>query len=145
MNKTHDLETANIELQKFAYIASHDLQEPLRKILTFASLLQKEYDDKLSEKAKLYMDKIVHSSVRMQQLVEDILQFSSLKNTDESFERTDLNSILQQVLIDMEVDIANSGATIKTGNLPHAEVIPSQIGQLFQNLLSNSIKFKKRK
>ena len=143
LNKTHDLETANIELQKFAYIASHDLQEPLRKILTFASLLQKEYDDKLSEKAKLYMDKIVHSSVRMQQLVEDILQFSSLKNTDEAFERTDLNSILQQVLIDMEVDIANSGATIKTGNLPHAEVIPSQIGQLFQNLLSNSIKFKK--
>jgi PAS domain S-box-containing protein len=143
LEKTHELETANIELQKFAYVASHDLQEPLRKILTFASLLEKESNDVLPEKSRVYIEKIVSSCTRMQNLVEDILTFSNLKNIEGGFERTDLNTIIKNVLADMEVVIEQSHAKITIDNLPVADVIPSQIGQLFQNLISNAIKFKK--
>jgi PAS domain S-box-containing protein len=143
LTKTNELETANMELQKFAYVASHDLQEPLRKTLTFASLLKKEAENQLNEKAKSYVEKIVHSSSRMQQLIDDILNFSSLKTRDEVFENKNLTEILQQVLVDMEVAIEKSNAQINYHSLPAAEVIPTQVGQLFQNLLSNSLKFKR--
>lgn len=143
LNKTNELETANMELQKFAYVASHDLQEPLRKILTFASLLEKESLEHLPEKSKGYVEKIVHSSSRMQNLIEDILNFSSLKTGEEAFEKISLASILNQVLADMEVLIAKTNAQIEVDDLPQLEVIPTQIGQLFQNILSNAIKFRK--
>ncbi|HZF64922.1 MAG TPA: ATP-binding protein, partial [Chitinophagaceae bacterium] len=143
LNKTSELEVANIELQKFAYVASHDLQEPLRKILTFSSLLQKESAESLNQKARVYIDKIVHSSSRMQQLIEDILNFSSLKTREEAFQVTNLNDILDQVLLDMEVVISQTNAQIVADVLPQAEVIPGQMGQLFQNLLSNAMKFRK--
>lgn len=143
LSKTNKLETANTELQKFAYVASHDLQEPLRKILTFASLLRKETEEQLNEKSKTYIEKIVHSSSRMQQLIEDILSFSSLKTREEAFEKKNLQEIIVQVLVDLEVTIEKTNAKIQYERLPEAEVIPSQMGQLFQNLLSNSLKFKK--
>ncbi len=143
LDKTKELETVNIELQKFAYIASHDLQEPLRKILTFASLLQKESGNLLSEKSKSYIDKMVNASSRMQKLIGDILSFSSLKKLEEAFQNISLMKVLDQVLIDLEVTIENNKAQIKVGQLPQAEIIPSQIGQLFQNLLSNAIKFRR--
>jgi light-regulated signal transduction histidine kinase (bacteriophytochrome) len=143
LDKTKELETANIELQKFAYIASHDLQEPLRKILTFASLLQRESGEDLPEKSKSYIDKMVSSSTRMQRLIEDILNFSRVKNSQEAFEKTSLNKVLEQVLVDLEVTIEDNNAKIKMDELPEVEVIPSQMGQLFQNLISNAIKFRK--
>ncbi|MBD0288176.1 MAG: PAS domain-containing protein, partial [Flavisolibacter sp.] len=143
LEKTHELENTNLELERFAYIASHDLQEPLRKILTFASLLEKESAPVLSEKSKMFVEKIVQSSTRMQKLIDDILQFSSLKAMEGDFMPVDLSAVLDQVRSDLEVAIEQNGARIQTGTLPVIEAIPSQMGQLFQNLISNAIKFRK--
>ncbi len=143
IERTHELETTNAELQKFAYVASHDLQEPLRKIMTFASLLEKDISEQGSESAKIYMNKIVQSSARMQHLISDILQFSSLQVTKKDYRSTDLNLVVKQVLSDIEVKIEATGALIESDPLPVVEAIPSQMGQLFQNLISNALKFKK--
>ncbi|HEX8314200.1 MAG TPA: ATP-binding protein [Flavisolibacter sp.] len=143
VERTHELENTNAELQKFAYVASHDLQEPLRKIMTFASLLEKEVAENISGPAKMYMNKIVQSSGRMQRLIDDILQFSSLSASKNDYQLTDLNLIVMQVLSDMEVKIENTGASIQVDKLPIIEAIASQMGQLFQNLVSNALKFRK--
>ena len=141
--RTQALESTNAELQRFAYVASHDLQEPLRKIMTFASLLDKDLAGDLNENARLYMQKIVQSSGRMQQLIGDILAFSSLRAGSEDYRATDLNVVVKQVLSDIEIRIQDTGAVIHAGELPVIDAIPSQMGQLFQNLLSNALKFRK--
>lgn len=140
--KTKELEASNIELQKFASVASHDLREPLRKIMTFATMLDKESKN-LSEKGVVYVEKIVSAAGRMQQLIEDILDFSRLSNKDISFEKVNLNQVIDQVLLDMEVNITVANAKIHVGRLPVIDGNASQLGQLFQNLISNSIKFAK--
>jgi PAS domain S-box-containing protein len=144
--KTSDLELMNEELQKFAYVASHDLQEPLRKIKTYISLLQgqgaSEIDD---EKRQLYRQKIVHAADRMQNLIEDILNFSRISTSGiDAFEKTDLNSVLKSVLIDMETVVGETNAKISTEPLPTIAANSTQIRQLFQNLFSNAIKFTKK-
>ena len=143
IERAHELENTNAELQKFAYVASHDLQEPLRKIMTFASLVEKEANEDLSEAGKLYINKIVASSARMQRLIDDILQFSSLSASKEDYEPVNLNVVLEQVLSDMEVKISSTNAVISIEKIPEIEAIPSQMGQLFQNLISNALKFRK--
>jgi PAS domain S-box-containing protein len=142
LRKTHELETMNDELQKFAYIASHDLQEPLRKIITFTSLLEKDLRPEVDNKGQVYIDKVVNASSRMQKLIDDILQFARLSGNSEPFETCDLNKLLEQVLSDMEVQITQTGAQIEVGKLPVIDCNPSQLGQVFQNLISNAIKFR---
>jgi PAS domain S-box-containing protein len=133
------LEKSNHELEQFAYIASHDLQEPLRKIQTFADMVKEHLDDKeLTEK---YFNKIYTSAKRMSTLINDVLNYSRLSKTGEQFEKTDLNKILKDVLSDFELLIEQKQAVITYSVLPTIKAIPLQIHQLFGNLISNSLKF----
>jgi signal transduction histidine kinase len=132
---------SNQELSHFAYIASHDLQEPLRKISVFTSLLETESKEVISEKGKMYMEKIIKSSLRMQQLIEDILQLSRLSTIPEQFNTVNLNNIIAQVVSDFEVKLTQSNASIHSDVLPVIEANAIEMGQLFQNLFSNSVKF----
>ncbi len=143
--KSSALESKNDELQKFAYVASHDLQEPLRKIRTFISRMQNPAEDYSPEKAHQYMEKIIGAAARMQKLIEDVLSFSRISSADSLFlfARTDLSVVVASVLTDMEVFIENSKAVIHVSQLPVIEANDTQMGQLFQNMIANSIKFKK--
>lgn len=139
-NNMH-LQETNRELDRFAYVASHDLQEPLRKISLFTDRLTTKLSSKLDSEVELYLQKIIKASQRMQQLVSDLLKFSRHQNDVLDFERTNLNVVLNDVLSDMEIDIQKKEAKIIASDLPTISAIPSQIRQLFQNLISNSLKF----
>jgi two-component system, chemotaxis family, CheB/CheR fusion protein len=137
-----ELEASNIELMQFASVASHDLKEPLRKIHMFANLINDKYLTGNTAAAD-YMQRIITSSARMTRLINDLLDFSRL-SVNSAFERTDLNLVMEEVLSDLEVAIREKEAVIKVGQLPQAEIIPGQIRQVFQNLVSNALKFSKK-
>ena len=136
-----ELERSNQELENFAYIASHDLREPLRKIQIFGDRLQAKYGHLLDKRGKDYIDRMQSSSARMQLFVEDLLAYSRLSTTTQNFQLTNLNHVLQDVLDDIRLQIHESEADIQYDELPNLEVNPTQIRHLFQNLLSNAIKF----
>ena len=131
------------ELDRFAYVASHDLQEPLRKILVFSDKIQTKYKSSIDEEMYRNLEKIVRASERMQSLINDLLRFSRQTTTNEDFTLLPLNELIQDVLTDMEFDIEKTSASVQVGNLPQIWAIPSQMRQLFQNLISNAIKFRK--
>ncbi len=137
------LERSNRELQDFAYVSSHDLQEPLRKIQAFGDRLRIKEGENLSEKGVDYLNRMLSAAVRMQRLIADLLQFSRLSTKAKQFEQVDLNLIVEEVLSDLEIIIENSGATIEVKPLPIIEAEPTQMRQLFQNLIANAIKFRK--
>lgn len=139
-DRTKELQSSNNELAQFAYVASHDLQEPLRKIITFIELVQRDLPS-LEGKSRGYLQKIEQSALRMSILIKDILNFSQLGKPGHAFEQTDLNESLNTIIGDLEVVIQQKGAKIQTENLPSLEAIPQQMNQLFYNLLSNSLKF----
>jgi PAS domain S-box-containing protein len=141
--KKAELERSNKELEQFAWLASHDLKEPLRKIQTFCDLLLNKPGAVASPYAS-YLTKIQHSAIRMNSLIEDLLSYSNATGDRERFVRTDLNAILQDVIIDLEVAIKAKGGSLNSDKLPVAEVLPFQIRQLFQNLVSNALKFSKQ-
>ena len=138
------LELSNHDLQQFASVASHDLQEPLRKIQIFSNFLKERFAPELPGDAAPYLEKIISSSNRMKMLIIDILNYSRLSYNDNHFELTDLNKLVMQLLEDYELVIKEKEATIKVGELPSLEVNPGQMRQVFQNILSNALKFAKK-
>jgi PAS domain S-box-containing protein len=134
------LEQSNASLEEFAYVASHDLKEPLRKISTFGDRLVATQSDNLSSDGKIYLQKIVDASQRMQTMISDLLSISMISNNT-SFETCSLQKILEETLQTLEYKIEQQNAIIKSDPLPEAKIIPAQFRQLFQNLLSNSLKF----
>lgn len=135
-----ELKNTNHELSQFAYIASHDLQEPVRKISVFIDMLENSLE-KNPDKAKIYIEKIASSARRMENLIKDVLQFSKLANTSSGFEKVDLNSVISDVLDNFELKIQQKNAVIKIDTLPVIEAVPVQMSQLFGNLISNALKY----
>ncbi len=134
------LEQSNASLEEFAYIASHDLKEPLRKISTFGDRLVTSEIDNLSEEGKSYLRKIVEASHRMQAMISDLLSISLISG-NKQFEIFSLQKILEETLQTLEYKIEQQDAVIRYDTLPEASIVPSQIRQLFQNLMANSLKF----
>lgn len=141
--KNLELEHLNKNLEQFATIASHDLQEPLRKIQTFTSLLKQRFNNELPDDAKELIDKIKGSSERMSLLIKDVLNFSRIVHSEDMFVKTDLNQILDNILKDFDLLIFEKNASIRKEHLPVVEAIPLQISQLFYNLVGNALKFSK--
>lgn len=139
--KTKELEQLNFELEKFNHIASHDLQEPLRKIALYGQLLLEQQQETLTGKAAQYLQRIVTASKRMRDMVSAIVTFSLVRRQEVVFAPTDLNEVLRHVQDDLELKIASTGAVINVSPLPVIDANALQLEQLFQNLVSNALKF----
>ncbi|MDQ1088711.1 ATP-binding protein [Siphonobacter sp. SORGH_AS_1065] len=141
LDKNVELERTNHELQQFAWVVSHDLKEPLRKIQIFNGVIKEKYL-KDNNEAISYLDRSIQSSARMSRLISDVLEYSRLSNSS-SFQETNLNEILHELLIDFDDLISRKEAIVSVGNLPVISAMPSRIRQVFQNLISNALKFSK--
>jgi len=139
--KNRELEHLNKSLDQFASIASHDLQEPLRKIQTFATLFKQRFENELPLQAMYLLDRIKGSAERMSLLIQDVLNFSRVAFTENMFVDTDLNEALNATLQDFDLLISEKNASIIVGHLPVIKAIPPQINQLFYNLIGNALKF----
>ena len=140
---TKSLEESNRELQDFAYVSSHDLQEPLRKIQAFGDYLKSTCQDSLSEKGRDCLERMLNAASRAQVLINDLLAFSRVTTKAKPFEPVDLSEVLEGVLSDLEIRIEQTGATIEADRLPVVQVDALQMRQIFQNLLSNALKFRR--
>ncbi len=138
--KNIELLYSNANLEEFAYVASHDLKEPLRKISTFGDLILSGDKENLSADGKLYLDKIINSARRMQTMINDLMALSTITGNKE-YEKHDLNEVVTEVLNLLEHNLKDKKATVTYDNLPVVNVVYSQFVQLFQNLISNSLKF----
>ncbi len=139
--KNSDLEKINRELQSFAYISSHDLQEPLRKIRTFSTRIMEKEEANLSPEGKDNFQRMQNAARRMQTLIEDLLAYSRTNSSDRKFVYTDLNKIFNEVKEDLKEEFHNKNAILESNVLPALSVIPFQFRQLLYNLISNSLKF----
>lgn len=139
--RNKELEQNNKELSGFNYIASHDLQEPLRKIQTLVSILEDKEKDHLSESGKSYFNRIVESVERMRSLIDDLLQYSQTNIKDSSLELVNLNEIIENSIIELSQSIEEKKANIHHSTLPVIQAVPFQMQQLFNNLISNAIKY----
>lgn len=140
---TRKLEISNRELQDFASVAAHDLQEPLRKIQSFSDRLKAVASQSLNADALDYLSRILNSAQRMSTLINDLLTYSRVTTKAQPFIMVDLNQIVEQVISDLEARLESSGGKIHSQNLPTIAADPTQMRQLFQNLLSNALKFHK--
>ena len=135
------LAQSNGELQSFAYVASHDLQEPLRKVRTFGDRLRTKYAGVLDERAHDYLERMEGATARMQGLIEDLLTLSRVTTKGRPFAPVDLGEVVQEVLSDLEARIEQVGGRVKVGKLPTIEADRMQMRQLLQNLIGNALKF----
>ena len=136
-----ELEQTNKELESFTYVASHDLQEPIRKIRVFLSLIMDRNADTLSDTSKNYIDRTVRAATQMQTLINDLLLYSRTMGSSLHFVSTDLNEIVQQAINELKESIEEKQAVVQVDKLPVLNVIPFQVHQFFVNMLSNSLKF----
>jgi predicted ATPase/signal transduction histidine kinase len=139
---TTELQRSNQELEQFAYIASHDLQEPLRAVASYTQMLAKRYQGKLDEKADIYIGFAVEGAMRMQQLIQDLLTYSRVGRHQLKRETTDCNLVVNKVLKDLQIIIKETQAAIAFDSLPTISADTAQITLLFQNLISNSLKYR---
>jgi len=137
------MEMANKDLDRFAFIASHDLQEPLRKIRIFGGRLSKKYANNLDDEAKVYLEGLQKSADRMVVLIQDILAFSKMSFEKGEFVPSDLNELLEQTLTDLDLAIQEKNATINIEKLPQLRIDPNLVHPLFTNLIGNAIKYAK--
>jgi signal transduction histidine kinase/ligand-binding sensor domain-containing protein len=141
--KNTRLENSNRDLEHFAYVASHDLQEPLRKIQAFSDRLAKQYATKLDDQGRDYLSRMNAAAARMQRLIEALLSLSRVSTKKQEYELIELAPLVHEVLGDLEVRIQSTGGRVTVGELPRIEGDPVQVRQLFQNLIGNALKFHK--
>jgi signal transduction histidine kinase len=144
MDFDEKLERSNRELQDFAHTASHDLQEPLRKVLTFGDRLKAKCADSLGEQGLDYLDRMQKASIRMQNLIQGLLMFSRVATKAKPFEPVNLSTVTSEVLSDLEIRLKETGGKVETVDLETVDADPLQVRQLFQNLISNALKFHKQ-
>ena len=135
------LRASNEDLEKFAYVASHDLQEPLRKIQAFGTRLADRYRDALGEQGQGYLDRMTEAAGRMRRLIEDLLALSRVSSKQITFQPVDLSVLVQDVLGDLDEQVQRTGGRVEVGRLPTVVGDPGQLRQLFQNLIGNALKF----
>lgn len=141
-HRAEELARSNSELQQYAYIASHDLREPLRMISSYLGLLERKYKGReLDEKAEEYIHYATEGSIRMQQMINDLLTFSRIDTAVKAFEAIDMNAVMKSVVRNLAVSIKETGATVAFGGLPTIWADRSQMDQLMQNLIDNAIKY----
>lgn len=142
--KASELERSNANLKEFAYAASHDLQEPLRKITSFSDRLRTELNGMLSDAQQNIFDRLYSASGRMQQLMDDLLSYSALITRKDTKEKVGMQTIVHDVVQDLETSIADAGVDLQIGSLPFVYGYAGQLRQLFQNLISNAIKYRRK-
>jgi signal transduction histidine kinase len=142
LKSNQELARSNAELEQFAYVASHDLQAPLATIASYAQLLEKRYKDQLDSKASKFIDNIVHGCTRMQTLIDDLLEYSRVGRSRKPFQLTDCNHAVEQALANLQGAIRQTQAVVTYSELPAVMGDISQLVQLFQNLVGNSIKYR---
>ncbi len=139
-----ELEHSNKELEQFAYVASHDLQEPLRMVSSYTELLERRYGDKLDDKAREFIGYAVDGAVRMQRLINDLLEFSRVSTRGKALQPVDVTRVLGTVRANLSVAIQDAGALVTNDDLPTVMADETQLVQLLQNLIGNAIKFRGR-
>ncbi|MBI3600177.1 MAG: hypothetical protein HY097_05995 [Nitrospinae bacterium] len=140
---TTELERSNRELQDFAYISSHDLQEPLRKVIAFGDRLKMKYSEILGEDGLDYLERMQNATGRMQSLINDLLTYSRVTTKAKPFKPTNLKDVVSQIVVDLENRISQTGGRVEIGELPTINADKTQMFQLFQNLIANALKFHK--
>jgi hypothetical protein len=142
MERSDELSRSNADLEQFAYVASHDLSEPLRKVANFCQLLERQYGPQLDDKAKQYIDYAVDGAKRMQALISDLLSFSRVGRSTETFSPVDIDAILTSALATLEDRSAAADADIVRGPMPTIDGDATLLVALFQNLIGNALKYR---